>query len=280
MNYSGVIIVLSVFILSTAEFRPGAYAAVGDAGVIDVALEPMINLNFKSKKEILMLRKKYVLKHPELLNGVYKPSEAVFGQIVDFKSWWGIKGYHFYGPGPRSIEGPSEQSKFVANPFLLVGLNDLYVHRANIAQLKPEAIYLIPKKLLWSADKSSGTVTYDISGFIREALEYEYDHIGELQLVTYNAIDMGFRFCRIDTEKSVNITMQKQAPGGIIQLKQYIHCGGSSGYPGGSNNVSPYEPELMLNFSRMPAKVYIELWKEMPSGQHQKADMVFIIDMK
>ena len=47
----------------------------------------------------------------------------MFGQVEDGRPWWGIEGQYFHGPGQRSIEGPSEESCFVLNPFLLVAVD-------------------------------------------------------------------------------------------------------------------------------------------------------------
>ena len=93
------------------------------AGPIEIPLNRPTALNFKSKAEILSLRRAAVSKMPILLRSGYQPSEVVFGQIEDGRSWWGMDGSFVWGAGNRSLEGDSEESRFLVNPFLLVGAN-------------------------------------------------------------------------------------------------------------------------------------------------------------
>jgi len=96
----------------------GRQAVTPAAVPMDIAAPA--EFDFKSKAEILDWRKEAVMRHPELIQGKYEPSDAVFGQIADRASWWGIEGEFFHDSGAKSIEGVSEESRFVLNPFLLV----------------------------------------------------------------------------------------------------------------------------------------------------------------
>jgi hypothetical protein len=102
----------------------------------------------------------------------------VFGGIGDGKSWIGIVGYSYYGQGEKIIEGPAEESRFIANPFLLIGVDD--PRCAPVAQypelresLPPKAIYPAPKRLRWSSDGTSGTVTYGLADFLDDSKRIE-----------------------------------------------------------------------------------------------------------
>ena len=53
--------------------------------MIETPVEEMIELDFKTKDEIYILRAKYVIAYPELYEGDYEPSRAVFGKIVTEK---------------------------------------------------------------------------------------------------------------------------------------------------------------------------------------------------
>jgi len=280
MNCVYAILLLLAVLFCAVKFSARAQAVPGTVRMIDIALEPMIDLNFKSKKDVIALRKQYVQKHAELLNGPYEPSEAVFGQLEDFKSWWGILGVCYYGAGAKIIEGPAKESRFIVNPFLLFGLNDVAAHAIHDPGLVPKPIYPRPLSLQWSSDGTMGTVRYDVSGYARDAAEYRYQNLNELMFITYNARDLGFQFCQIDMDNSKNIALKNPVQGEIIRLRHYLHCGGSSGYPGGSNNMSPGTPELEFIFKTLPARAFIKLWKNMPPGPRQNADMVFIVDME
>ena len=248
---------------------------------ISLEINPMIELNFKTKDEIYALRKEYVLQYPQLqLLRSYSPSEALYGQIVDKKPWWGILGLSYYGPGQKSIEGAAEESRFLANPYLLVGVDAGFALVVGNKVLTPIPIYPQPLKLAWNTDKSAATVQYDVSTSLAQRRQYNAPAEREqmLTLIAYNARDFGFNYLFIDSEESKNI-LPCPATAGPVLIKQYIHCGGSCGYPGGCNNMSPDQPELNIKFSTLPAVVSIKLWKSKPSDMQMPADFVFVIEM-
>ena len=58
-----------------------------------------------------------------------------------------------YGPGPLSIEGESDESRFIDNPFLLVSVEDghalvLFKEKGNCPLSYPK-----PTKILFDQDK-------------------------------------------------------------------------------------------------------------------------------
>ena len=73
--------------------------------------------------EVCRLRREAVAEHASLVADGYRPSYGVFGQVQDGRPWWGIEGQYFHGPGERSIDGASEESRFVLNPFLLAAVD-------------------------------------------------------------------------------------------------------------------------------------------------------------
>ncbi|MBI3593062.1 MAG: hypothetical protein HY099_06250, partial [Nitrospirae bacterium] len=72
--------------------------------MLDIELQPITELDFKSKAEVLKLRTEAVYRYPQLVSKDYKPSEPVFGQIEDGAPWWGVLGISYYGNGEKSIE--------------------------------------------------------------------------------------------------------------------------------------------------------------------------------
>jgi len=272
------------------EVGPGQASAENDlpsgGGVINLRINPMIELDFKSKKEIYEIRKSYVLQYPQLLNklieGEYSPSEAIFGAIEDNKAWYGIIGQSYYGPGDRLMDGPSEETRFIANPFLLVGLDSgvMLVVDGYDPHLPPIMIYPEPLSLVWSTDCSSATVKYNLNSFWQKHHRYHDPDIEErgLDLVGFNARDFGFNYLYVDPQKSQNaFSMQAGYQPAMIRL--YIHCGGNCGYAGCCNNMSPEQPELRVKINSLPAVLYLKLWRNAPTSIEQSPDMVFIIKM-
>ncbi|MDD2689338.1 MAG: hypothetical protein PHT41_04230 [Candidatus Omnitrophica bacterium] len=268
---------------STGAATKSSSPSIQPSSPIWIVLNPTVELDFKTKKEIYELRTRYVMQYPDLAGKLgkknYVPSEEVFGQIIDARPWWGTVGQTFHGPGKRSIDGASEETRFLINPYLLVGLTPPNAHIVNDPNIAPAAIFPEPFELKWDVVQATATVKYDVSTFWDRARQYHFpeaqDH--SLELIGYNAEDFGFKYLYIEAAKSRNVSVA--AGSNVVQLKQFIHCGPSCGYPGGCNNMSPYQPELRIT-ANTPATLYLKLWRKMPSSYTQQPDMNFIIEMR
>ncbi len=245
---------------------------------VQVPIYELASLNGKTKQEIFELRKERVQEHAELAPSHYSPSEAVFGQIIDGKPWWGMLGICGYGPGQKSIEGPSRESEFVMNPYILIGLKNNSALIASGKGYIPSFSYPIPLALFWDKEAKSATVTYDVRSFWSwQKRMGDAASVGTLCLNTYNARDFGYAYFSIDPDYSENVS--GAAVGKIAPNIQFVHCGSSCGYPGGCNNESPYQPETVIKISRLPAHASIKLWKNRPASVSAPADMTFIVEM-
>jgi len=243
---------------------------------VDVPLNPPRELDGVSREAILNLRRQYINKISVLAPNNYQPNMDVFGQIQNGKPWWGLLGMCYYGPGKNSILGKSEESRFIINPYLLIGVEEFNAHIVRFVPLAPEEFYPTPTRLTWSRDGSMGQVTYNITSYYQKALDYSYPDTHSLYLSDYNARDFGFNYFEIDSAKSKNITATFDK---IIPIIQFMHTGGSCGYPGGCNNKSPSQVDLEIKWQKLPAKIYLKLWKNSPANATQKSDMDFIIEL-
>ncbi|GEM_PF-3585286 len=259
----------------------GVSSADGNSGgYVEIPINPMIELDFKKKSEIYSIRKGYVMRYPGLAPDNYEPSDAVFGQIEDGKPWWGILGLSYYGPGDNSIKGEAEESRFIVNPFIMIAIQEPSALKVNSATLKPKAIYPRPKRLYWKSDRTFGKVAYNVSNDLHDREEYLYpkDYLRKYFICTYNARDFGFNYLYLDRKASKNVEFADNGERPVSAV-QYIHCGGSCGYQGGCNNASPDQAELYIIPKKLPAVLYVKLWRSMPENVLDKADMVFEIDM-
>lgn len=245
------------------------------SGTVDIPINGLMALNGMSREDIFNLREQYISQIPSLAFKNYKPNMQVFGQIQDGKPWWGVWGYYYYGPGQKSIEGPSYYSEFIVNPYLLVGFTtqayEVKDHSITAKDLTP-----MPTQLMWGKNGSWGQVTYNVSDFYKEAQNDHFLSPEKLSLELTNARDLGFKVFSIDSSQSNAI---KASSDKIIPLIQFIHTGSSCGYPGGCNNRSPTQHDLDFSFTGLPARVYIKLWKKQVNDITQKEDMDFIIDL-
>ena len=248
---------------------------------LNIRINDPIELDFLSKEEVYALRKKYVNRHPYLINGSYLPSEQLFGGIVSGKPWWGLEGVFCKGDGRRSIDGFSEETRFWANPFLLLGLDECKAFRMGGRPCF--AVYPKPVSLSWCASERKAVVTYDMSQFLRQKEEVFGQAAGiTLFVENYNARDFGFSFVYAAPDLSKKVS---DADGGRIlkepcALTSFIHLGQSCGYPGGCNNASPYQPQLYIRVDSLPATLYCKLWYKAPKDSGQPADFTYIIEFE
>jgi hypothetical protein len=257
-----------------SRFKVAQVALGAEAGVdaIVVGLNPPETLNFLSKAEVLRKRQAMVERTLSLLRATYQPSEDVFGQISDGAPWWGIPGQFYYGAGQRSIEGAAEESRFILNPFLLVAaeFSEFEIQAMSEDEVATASFVCMPVQLVWMPRKALAEVDYD-QECIKEKMNSPFD------LIAYNARDMGLEYVYVSYAESINIDKQEK-PNLPYANPQYIHRGGSCGYPGGCNNMSPMTPPIDgLRISNLPAKVMIHLWAQQPKNFPSSPDMRYVI---
>ena len=256
-----------------------------EVGAVDIGLNMPRELDGMSKKDILNTRTSLVSLHPELLVTPYEPFDSVFGMIVDGKPWWGMSGSFVWGVGERSSDGPSEESRFIYNPFLLVGANPWSAEIWNEKSLdaanleSPDFPFTwLPSLLRYHPRRQAIQIVYDVSNFNQRLASHkdklkDTSSVDRFGLVGYNARDFGYEFIQVSEEGSRNIEIPKDGRH-PTKIDQFIHCGGSSGVAGGCNNMSPARPpfdELVL--TDLPALAKIFLWKENPGSRRKQPDL-------
>jgi len=248
---------------------------------VSVDVNPPVALNMRARSDIYEIRRRAVLDHKELADDNYRPSEAVFGKIQDGTAWWGLQGLYYYGTGDKSNEGLSGESRFIANPFLLIGLGEPRAYR-NLAVLDREnPVYPVPTKISWQSQYATVKITYNVSDHFKYLLANSYPNAEEkkLELVTYNARDFGFNYLWVDPTASMAVESLNKT-GRAVALQQKVEWGHSCANSGGCNARAPYQLELMLQVQGVPARAFIKLWKEMPQNPEQSVpDAVVILDM-
>lgn len=261
------------------------------SGVIAIPINRPEALNYKSVAEIFTLRSKALAQCPALLKGSYIPSGDVFGRMQSGKPWWGLAGEAVYGAGDKSILGFSEESRFILNPYLLVGVDSATVNIWDASKITENDInnpnfpfFWLPEKLEFDPARSFARATYDVSKYVQEI-----NDTGKLRkplytpnfaIVAYNARDLGFEYVWMDAANSANVKSETpfESP---LYLRQFIHCGGSCGYPGGCNNMSPFTPELdRFHYVALPARLSFKLWRSRPLSEAEPPDFTFEVDLR
>lgn len=260
-------------------------------GPVSVGIRKPECFNGKTRDEVLQLRQKAIDANSNFLLFRYRPNMEVFGRVEDKKPWWGLAGEAVYGKGSKSPTGLSEESRFILNPYLLVGADSATSGIWNQAKIQPADLNnpdfpfaWLPEQLQIDLRNKRGSVAYNVSSFI-QAINKTGKLMAEekpngFSLIAYNARDFGYRYLFIDPNQSKNIVNSENVQNPVF-IPQMLHCGGSCGYPGGCNNMSPFVAEIdRLHLSRLPATAVVKLWKDRPFSADQDPDFVFTLDFK
>lgn len=141
-----------------------------------------------------------------------------------------MDGEFFYGKGEKSIAGPSEESRFILNPYLLVAADFYNWWQGRIVEeeLATFSLTCLPYNLRWWPREARAEAIYDAE-CVKEGQDYTFD------LIAYNARDLSLNYVFVSYQDSLNIT-KSDMPTTPYANPQFIHQGGSCGYPGGYNN--------------------------------------------
>lgn len=260
--------------------EPGFRITSGKPGLepVEIDLHAPSELDYLTKQEVLDLRIQQIKRYPGLLEGNYTPMNAVFGAIEDNRPWWGVEGRFWRGPGENANEGASEESRFILNPFLLLGLDE---DTALIKRGSCTPVYPRPVSLFYFPDQSRAVVTYNMTGFYREKEEYGIRQRGAFFIENMNARDFGYNWALGDPENSVSV--YDKYSGGLLSepaiMKSYIHEGGSCGKEGGCNNRSPQQKKLYVRIETLPAEITVRLYREKPMDDKGIPDFIYTIKM-
>jgi len=269
----------------------GKEAIVGSP--VDIPIQQPVELDFKTRPQILELRESYVQATPNLVSGAYVPEPDVFARIEDNKPWWGIIGQGVWGPGRKAADGASEETRFLLNPYLLAGANpavdSMWLPEKMTAEdltradfpfcWEPSAVRLYPQERYEE-------VVYDVSAFNKQLNLWrqklrKQSILPAFGIVAYNARDFNFNYIYWDPKQSINVENIDQVFPEAVRINQMIHCGGTCKIPGGCNNMSPRMKSIdKIRYTALPARTCVLLWHDKPASIQVKPDMVVYIDLK
>lgn len=238
----------------------------------DVIVNYPVSLSYKSKKDILALRKKYVENSIFVIPN-YQPSEEVFGQIVSNKPWYSTDICKDINTRLAKVDGASEESRFINNPTMLVALEFPFLwNDTDDSEFCRSAVnQLIPTKISYTKSNNEISVWY-------EKLPFDAQHPFFYQFNGINANDLGYKYAYVDTIKSTfkpNFSNNSNLSTDVQQFQNFIHLGSSCQHEGGCNNGSPRQPSMEFNLNKGDGKgeIYIKLWRNKPSNPSAPADI-------
>jgi len=230
--------------------------------------------DFKTKQEIYNLRKYVVAQTMSDFVKDYKINENVYGAIEDNKPWWGMQGIMCRGSGKNSIDGPSEESRFMNNPLILLGL-DMNV-AINLPNWDCSNVYPKPSEIMIKPDLNQIIVTYNITNYNEKIANTPWASMQDIyHFAAQNARDFGYEYGFVSDYSGIKFTNNPNISTHVYKFLDYIHTGGSCGYDGGCNNGSPTQPNLHFNITSLPANVEFKLYRHNPKSTDDTPDLLF-----
>lgn len=245
----------------------------------ELTINPLSSYSGKTKEEILKIRTDFV--NASIFNDdKYSPRDAVFGQIEDKKAWWGADYIICTDkniPATKSADGNSEESRYINNPNLLVGvqMSKSFIRNKDLNDFcNDRTLLFIPQNINYDKKNNVIIVTYKVTKNAVKRINKRYI---QYLLVGLNARDFGYNWVYANNVKNIfflpenmDSTLLNQKP---QIFKDFIHLGNACKVEGGCNNASPYQPEMSFYIKNLPADMTLSLWKNKPFIKHQPADM-------
>ncbi|MBX7138356.1 MAG: hypothetical protein K1X83_10255 [Oligoflexia bacterium] len=259
-----------------------------------------IELNTLSADQVLGLRKNMVNSSPQLLGGDYVPSPEVFSELKSGGYWYGLKGYAFYGRGENSVLGKAIESRLLLTPYLLVspefwGLTIWYEknlkwdpNKVTEQDLDRSDFPYYPKahSFIWHPSEGRAEISYHLSDYIQQLNRYAEKELTVAQasfsLISYNALDFGYRYMYAAMGESSNIVNPNDRGKAFKVLSGFFTTDGC-GYAAGCNISydlagTPSTFFRVFRFSDLPAKLVVKLWREAPADINIAPDVRFEIN--
>lgn len=254
-------------------------------GTEKLVINPLSNYSYKSVEEITQIRKKYV-ETSIFKKGDYEPNISVFGQMQDKKAWWGIEHIICYdgnqNPNIRK-EGLSEESRFINNPNMLLGVlvSQIFEKTPSLQGLcADKSLQMIPTSLTYDKKYRLITATYKASpNFMKQ---FGKKGFIKFLLTGLNARDFGYNYAYAIDVANIAFNPVYYIKGstldyGIVKFEDHIALGKACEVEGGCNNTTPYQPALEFRILRLPAELTVSLWKHKPVYKNQPANMYYKI---
>jgi hypothetical protein len=194
--------------------------------------------------------------------------------MADGKPWWGLLGLSFFGEGPRVFEGDSSLSRFIENPYLLVGAGEVWANVVRATDETPHPIYPRPLYLGFDAELRRGWARYDVTSFYKEGakLGYREPRDKSLSLTALNAADLGLPYVYVDGSVSDNLGL---VPRFVERVRENVHAGRCS--DAGDCNIVSKGIDIALE--RLPARVALRLWRQAPASSADPPDVWFVLEL-
>ena len=250
--------------------------------VVHAKLADPIELDGKSKEEILELRRQALRDLPEL-GPQWRPLEGLetrntWQQIADGKRWTGLEGQlraTNENLATRFHEGVSQESFFILNPLVLIGLESAFVaqHNADEAALEGARRELVCDSVTLDGVHQMVELTYKVgknSPFRNLLWENKQSHF--LNLI--NAGEMGYNHFGIESSSGFDQLPEAR----VFTCNQFYQ-------PFAVKHGTEVANQLFIRhvgfapmrLSSVPAQLRLKLWRMRPQHLGDPADLTEVI---
>lgn len=244
-----------------------------------LVINPLSVYTGKTKNDILKIREGFV-KTSMFNNANYAPDQKVFGLIADKKPWWGIDYIICTDkntPVNKRGNGLSEESRYINNPNLLVGvqMSKSFIKTADLKDFcSDRSLLFIPESINYDKENKLIIVKYKGSkNILKKMNKRGIEYI----LVGLNAKDFGYEWVYANNYNNILFAPRSLDEKMVNKKPQMfydsVRLGHACGIEGGCNNTSPYQPNMTFMFKNLPANMTLSLWKNKPIFKNQPADI-------
>jgi hypothetical protein len=217
-------------------------------------------LDGRSLEEILAFRKERVERQANL---------GLFPTIYDPMSGHARRIYASITPGAKWL-GPTVY--YIANPYVLV-VATCANHVTPLNLLCPETRIRYSNRRIVETHGGESAACW-----LKRVHDPSYaDQAGQVDLVTVNADDAGYRHAHVDPARSANLEAAADPASimrGLFSSTSFYHFGRYQ-----ANNISPRDERrwVRLREAAAPTRIVVKLWRNRPSAPESDADLVYEI---
>ena len=247
-------------------------------------------LDGKTAEQILDMRRQEVARHQELIGDDYVPSAAIVKNLNRSDRWVGTLGKFGYEESSKITEGPSNASRIILNPLLLVAAEvwpvDPLMKRLQLSpeRFGPSTFYRYqrgeielpfvckPENIVWHPQSHRGSVTYDVGSFLSSRAAADRKRVvlstmAEVDFNLLNARDLGYKYCYTSGKFLKNVEIVEIGRTGTkqpLKLADGIDASQSDASGPLLDVHSSYPQGKFLLTGEFPASAKFLLWQRSP----------------
>ena len=241
-------------------------------------------LDSLNTKQIFKIRESMLKEYPILKQEKEDSSKIAAFYLMKHKSpWVGVKGSMCYGGNSSLItEGVSAESRFIDNPFALIGIEEN--NTLNLLKNKGNcpSSYFYLKKLSYDDETKTFDAIYNISDHIKNIKKFSIKKslIVGTSFNGLNAHAFNINYAKAVKMRNIVFETTPNISTNVFKFKDYIFFSTTCKYRNGCNISRSYQAQLSFKTTKLPADITFHLWRLDPLGIETEPDIIFNIHIE